>query len=39
MKSYVTPEMEITEFKTEDVIVTSGTGAGGSQQGNDVEDP
>ncbi len=39
MKPYVTPEMEITEFKTEDVIVTSVTGQGGKEQGNDVEDP
>lgn len=39
MKPYVTPEMEITEFETEDVITTSVTGPGGSQQGNDVEDP
>ena len=39
MKPYVTPEMEITEFETEDVITISETGPGGSQQGNDVEDP
>lgn len=30
-KIYVTPEMEITEFETEDVITTSG--------GNDNDDP
>jgi len=24
MKNYITPEMEITEFETEDVITTSG---------------
>ena len=24
MKKYVTPEMEITEFETEDIITTSG---------------
>lgn len=24
MKKYITPEMEITEFETEDVITTSG---------------
>ncbi len=35
---YTAPEMEIIQFETEDVITTSG-GAGGSQQGNDVEDP
>lgn len=39
MKDYITPEMEITEFDTEDVITTSLTGAGGSEQGNDVDDP
>lgn len=39
MKPYVTPEMEITEFETEDVITTSVTGPGSSQQGNDVNDP
>ena len=27
MKKYVTPEMEITEFDTEDVITTSGDGS------------
>ena len=36
MKPYVTPEMEITEFETEDVITTS---PGGIDQGNDQEDP
>lgn len=27
-KEYITPEMEITEFETEDVITTSGGGNG-----------
>ena len=36
-KKYISPEIEIIEFEAEDVIVTSG--AGGNQQGNDVEDP
>lgn len=27
-KEYITPEMEITEFETEDVISTSGGGNG-----------
>ena len=39
MKTYITPEMEITEFETEDVITTSVGGAGGNQQGNDIDDP
>lgn len=30
-KKYVTPEMEITEFETEDVITTSG-GANGNDE-------
>ena len=30
-KKYTTPEMEITEFETDDVITTSGTGEGGSE--------
>ena len=33
MEKYETPEMEIIEFETEDVITTSPTGQGG---GNDV---
>ena len=37
-KEYVTPEMEITEFDMEDVIITSGTGEDGdgdsSETGN-----
>ena len=35
-EKYLAPEMEITEFESEDIIITS---AGGNQQGNDVEDP
>lgn len=27
MKKYVTPEMEITEFETEDIITTSSDGS------------
>ena len=38
-KKYVTPEMEIIEFETEDIIITSSGGPGGEQQGNDVDDP
>ena len=30
MEKYTTPEMEIIEFDTEDVITTSPTGQGGS---------
>lgn len=30
-KKYVTPDMEIKEFETEDVITTSGTGEGGDE--------
>ena len=31
MKKDSTPEMEITEFEIDDVITTSGTGEGGSE--------
>ena len=37
-KEYITPEMEITEFETEDVITTSGLnghdGAAGGNEGS-----
>lgn len=33
-KIYVTPEMEITEFKTEDVITTSQSGDGWDNYGD-----
>ena len=32
-KKYVAPEMEITEFETEDVITTSGEGDESYEQG------
>ena len=38
MKTYITPEMEITEFETEDVITTSKTNQGGIEHGYDVDD-
>ena len=34
-KKYVTPEMEITEFETEDVITTSGYDPGEGQGGGE----
>ena len=34
-KKYVRTEMEITEFDTEDVIMTSGTGEGGGENNDD----
>ena len=36
---YIKPEIQMIVLETEDVITTSVTGPGGSQQGNDVEDP
>ena len=35
-EQYLKPEMEVVELEKNDVIVTS---PGGSQQGNDVDDP
>ncbi len=39
MKKYVKPEMEVTEFDVEDVIITSGpkTGEGGGGDDDDGE--
>lgn len=34
-KKYITPEMEITEFDTEDVITTSGEGVEEGAGGDD----
>jgi hypothetical protein len=34
MKKYVTPEMEITQFETKDIIVTSGIDAGIDNNGD-----
>ena len=36
MKPYVTPEMEITEFETEDVITTSNPKFSGDEGGSDL---
>jgi len=36
-KQYVTPEMEITEFDTEDVITTSGETNGQPNEQNETE--
>ena len=35
MKTYIAPEMEITEFKAEDVITASYEGDGTDEIGND----
>lgn len=40
-QEYIPAELEVIQFDTEDIIITSpgGSQPGGNQHGNDVDDP